>query len=399
VRFLHTADWHVGKVLKGHDRLPEHRAVLAEIVSLAAAEEVDAVIVAGDLFESAVPHPEAQALVWRTLIELRATGAEVIVVAGNHDNAAVFDALSPLFAGLGVTVAGRVRRPAEGGVVRFRARSTGEPVEVALLPYQSQRGIVTSQHLMDATSGAARHAQVYADRMAQVISALTVGLSAEAVRIVAAHAHVRGGLLGGGEREAQTIFDYGIDAVSFGSAPHYVALGHLHRPQSIPGGCPIHYSGSPVQVDFGEVGDATSVNVVEATPTTRAKVSARTITSARRLRTVEGTLDELLARAGEFGEDLLRIRVRGTPRTADLAERVRAAHPHALEVRVEAPVAVAADRPVTDHRRSPHELFAGYLAASGIADGRLTALFAELLHDDAAAGAELLAGGALGAGG
>jgi len=387
VRFLHTADWHVGKVLKGRDRIEEHRRVLGEIVTIAGDHAVDAVIVAGDLFESALPTPEAQGLVWSTLVSLRGTGAEVIAVAGNHDNGAMFEALSPLFARLGITVVGRLRRPAEG-VVRFRARSTGEPVEVALLPYQSQRGIVTSLHLMDESGGAAQQAQAYAERLGRIISALTAGLSADAVRIVAGHAHVRGGLLGGGEREAQTIFDYGIDAAAFGSGLHYVALGHLHRAQRLPAGSPVHYCGSPVRVDFGEVGDATSVNVVEASPSTAARVEAVPVRSARGMRTIEGTLAEVLAWSGRTGEDLLRVRVRDTPRVVGLAEQVREALPEALEVRIEAPVAADAPRVPTDHRRSPHELFAEFLAATGVADGRLEALFAELLHDEAAAAAD-----------
>jgi len=77
VKLLHTADWHLGKVLKGLPRLDEQAAVLAEIVAVAAAEAVDLVVVAGDVFDSAAPAPEAQRLAWTTLLALRATGAEV----------------------------------------------------------------------------------------------------------------------------------------------------------------------------------------------------------------------------------------------------------------------------------------------------------------------------------
>src|SRR4051812_40625810 len=129
MRFLHTSDWHVGKILKGHDRLEEHRAVLGELVGLAQTHDVDGVVVVGDLFETALPSPEAQKLVWETLMALRASGAEVLVVAGNHDNANLFEAMSNVFGALGITMVGRPRRPDEGGMVRFRARSTGEPVE------------------------------------------------------------------------------------------------------------------------------------------------------------------------------------------------------------------------------------------------------------------------------
>ena len=127
-----------------------------------------------------------------------------------------------------------------------------------------------------------------------------------------------------------------------------------------------------------------------------------TITKSRRLRTVEGTLAEVLALAGRTGDDLLRVRIRDTPRAVGLAEQVREALPDALEVRIDASAASPASgasedrRSATDHRRSPHELFAEYLAGTGVQDQRLVALFAELLHDEAAAGADAgsAAGGA-----
>ena len=112
MRFLHTSDWHVGKTLKGHSRLPEQQAVLAEIVRLAAEHEVDAVLVAGDLYETASPTAEAQQLVVRTLLALRGTGAEVVAIAGNHDHAPTLDAYRPLADAAGITLVGRVRRPA-----------------------------------------------------------------------------------------------------------------------------------------------------------------------------------------------------------------------------------------------------------------------------------------------
>ncbi|MFS8500163.1 MAG: DNA repair exonuclease, partial [Micromonosporaceae bacterium] len=92
MKILHTSDWHVGKVLKGQSRAEEHAAVLAELVEIARAEQPDLVLVAGDLFDSAAPTPAATALVTRALTALRGTGAEVVAIAGNHDNGPALDA-------------------------------------------------------------------------------------------------------------------------------------------------------------------------------------------------------------------------------------------------------------------------------------------------------------------
>src|SRR6266581_8125129 len=93
MKILHTADWHVGKVLKGRDRHDEHVAVLASIVRAARDEDVDVVLIAGDLFETAAPSPRAQGLVMRTLMALREDGRLVVAIAGNHDNQHLLDAV------------------------------------------------------------------------------------------------------------------------------------------------------------------------------------------------------------------------------------------------------------------------------------------------------------------
>lgn len=376
MKLLHTSDWHVGKILKGLPRLDEQRAVLGGIVDLARRETVDLVVVAGDLYESAVPPPDAQALVWSTLLDLKETGADVVVISGNHDNAAQFEALRPLAAAAGITILGRVRRPDEGGVVEITTRA-GERAKVAALPFLSQRYVVRAAQLM--SGDAAEHAGSYAERCRLLLDGLCTGFGADTVNIVVAHAMVRGGRLGGGERDAQTIEDYYVDPTAFPVTAHYVALGHLHRTQPLPGGAPIWYSGSPIQVDFGEGGDDKHAIVVEASAGRPAEVRPVRLEHVRRLRTVEGTLAELRAHTG-LADDLLRVVV-NEPARAGLADDVRELLPNAIDVRIAA--AVTTDEPApTRTGLTPHELFATYLATQGVEDDRVVRLF-NRLYDEA----------------
>jgi DNA repair protein SbcD/Mre11 len=377
VKLLHTSDWHVGKVLKGVPRLDEQRAVLGGIAELARREAVDLVVVAGDLYESAVAPPDAVALVWSTLLDLRDTGAAVIVIAGNHDNAAHFEALRPLAAAAGITILGRVRRPDDGGVVELTT-AAGERVKVAALPFLSQRYVVRAAQLM--SGNAAEHAGTYADRCRLLIDGLCAGFAADTVNIVVAHAMVRGGRLGGGERDAQTIEDYYLDPTAFPATAHYVALGHLHRTQQLPGAAPIWYSGSPIQIDFGEGGDDKHAVIVEARAGRPAEVRSIRLDHVRRLRTLEGTLAELRARAGGTGDDLLRVVINEAAR-AGLADDVRELFPNAVDIRIAAPA--AGDRIETPSRAglAPGQLFAGYLLSQGVSDERVEALFARLLDE------------------
>jgi DNA repair protein SbcD/Mre11 len=382
LRFLHTSDWHVGKTLKGHDRLPEQREVLAEIVRIAAEQRVDAVLVAGDLYETATPGAEAQQLVVRTLLALRDTGAQVIAIAGNHDHAPTLDAYRPLAGAAGITLVGRVRRPAEGGVVSFDAASDGAPVRVAALPFLSQRYAVRAAELLANTP--AENSAGYDAWVRGIVAALARGFEPGAVNVVLTHLTVTGAAFGGGERQAQSIFEYHVPAVAFPADAHYVALGHLHRRQSVPAACPVHYSGAPLRVDFGEVDSTPVVLVVEATPDTPARVTDVPVTSARRLRTLRGTLAEL-STVEVDPADLLKVVVT-EPARAGLREEVRELLPGALEVHVERSEPAAArtpERASTD--REPGDLLHDYLASRDVRDPRVEALFARL-HDEVLAG-------------
>ena len=113
MKILHTSDWHVGKVLKGQSRYDEHKAVLAQVVEIAQAERPDLVLVAGDLYDTAAPSPQAVRLVVRALKALSQIAESVVVVGGNHDNGAALDALRPWAEAAGITLRGSVRDPDE----------------------------------------------------------------------------------------------------------------------------------------------------------------------------------------------------------------------------------------------------------------------------------------------
>ncbi len=387
MKFLHTSDWHVGKTLKGRNRLAEQAAVLKEIVEIAEREAVDAVLIAGDLYETSVPSAEAQRLVVHTLIALHSIGAEVLTMAGNHDHAATFEAYRPLMAAAGIHLLGQPRAIDNGGVISFAARSTGEPVNVAVLPFLTTRYAVRAAELLTQTP--AEHAGAYEQQVRDIIDHLKTGFTDDAVNIFMAHLTITGGAMGGGERAAQTIFDYYVPATAFGPDPHYVALGHLHRRQALPAACPVHYSGSPIALDFGEQENTNVVLLVEVSPTTPASVTDIPITAGHRLRTVRGTVAQLAADAESYGEDYLRVYVQ-EPTRAGLRDEVIGVLPNALEVRIDPQFAAPAERPAPPDRtdRSPLELFDQFCAERQIVDPRLDALFTELLDDVTSATAE-----------
>ena len=371
VRILHTSDWHVGRRIRGRDRSEEHRAVLSEIAGLARDNEVDLTLVAGDIFDTSSPTPIAEQIVWSTLLEL-AEIAPVAVVAGNHDNQARLDAVAPLLAMAGITMVGSPRAPNDGGVVSI----DGLGVKLALLPFVSQRGIVKVEDIMG--SDPDQHAGAYEQRLHRIVDALTDAMTADTVNVVVGHLTVYGALAGGGERQAH-IFGYALPASVFPGHLSYVALGHLHRQQKMPHSGAVWYSGSPLQLDFGEVADTKGALLVEATPGLPSKVTSLSLTSGTRLAIARGTLDEVLARSDEFADAYVKVELTEKA-SVGLADEVRKAIPGAVEVILGNPNPV---KKTTISRQSlqPADAFHTYLKEKSRDDKEVESLFAELLDE------------------
>lgn len=376
---LHTSDWHVGKTIRGNSRADEHRAVLGEITAIAAERAVDLVVVAGDLFETAAPSPESEQIVYRALLDLADTGATVAVVSGNHDNAHRLRAVAPVFERGQVHLLTEPTRPDAGGVRRLTLRS-GEDLSLAMLPFVSQRGIVKADALMG--DAAFAHAQAYADTLSRLIGRLCDELDPGLPALLVTHAFVLGGALGGGERAAHLVDEYAVVTQSFPATVGYVALGHLHRAQKLPGATAIHYCGSPLQLDFGETSEAKQVNLVDLAVGKPAKVTPVDLTQGSRLFTLSGTVAQIVdAAAGLPDTGWFRARV-SEPRRVGLADELRARMGDRGERLVDVLV-TATEAPGPDPRRSregrsPHELFEQFLAERAVDDPRLLALFDDL---------------------
>lgn len=377
MKLLHTSDWHVGKTIRGRSRHEEHVAVLGEIVGYVTEHQVDVVMVAGDLFETASPNAESEALVYRTLLALGQSGAKVVVIAGNHDHPYRLGAVAPVLAEVGVTVVPHVRRASEGGVIEV-VTASGERANIALIPFLSQRGIVRVDDLME--SDATGQVQKYAARYRTIVDLLSQEMADDAINVVVAHAYVDQALSGGGERAAHMGADYAVAPSVFGSQLHYVALGHLHRPQRIAGATQIYYCGSPMALDFGEVDQDKQVNLVEAHLGVPAKVTVLPLTGGRPLRTVRGTLADVAAVAPELADCWVRVELRETAR-AGLADEVRELIPNAVDVSVVDPERMPAKVRESRANKSPRELFEAFCASRDHHDERVLRLFDELLGD------------------
>jgi exonuclease SbcD len=329
MRLLHTGDWHVGKAIRGRSRMEEFGDALREVVGVAVQEGVDAVLVAGDLYEHRSPAPEADAAVFEALVRLHEAGIPVVAIPGNHDSALRLEALAKLLRPIGVTMVPRVVPPVDGGLVEVLSRDGSEAALVACVPFVPERRFGDAAALFDSTE---EWFQSYAEGMGRLLAAMTEPFRRDRVNVLLAHLFTDGAIPGGGEHQITIGIEYAVSPSRLPATASYVALGHVHRPQSVRGApSPTRYAGSLLQLDFGEREQTKSVTVVEASPGRPAKIREVALSAGRRLVDVEGTLDEVIAKGAVLEDAFLRVFVSTDGPVPGIAERVRDALPNAVD--------------------------------------------------------------------
>ncbi len=334
MRILHTSDWHVGKRLGRYDRLDETRDAIEELASIADAEAVDLVVHSGDLFDRPVPPMEALQAGLAGLVRLTGGGARpVVVVAGNHDSADLFEALAPFLAGWKIHLVGAIKGPAEGGVLTLETGAG--PALVACLPFLREGRVV------DFMAGTDRWYGQYAERVRRLTEAyseyLVAEAGSEAVSVLVAHFMVTGARVGGhgaprGERALHMGEAYAVGEGAIPPSLGYVAMGHIHAPQPVPGAnVPAEYAGSLLALDFGEAGEEKRVVIVDAAPARPATVRSIPVTSGRRLVQVSGTWEEISART-DLADAYLDLRVETNGPEPGLDALAREAFPYLVKV-------------------------------------------------------------------
>lgn len=335
MKVLHTSDWHVGKRLDRHDRMSEHAAVIEDVLRIADAEDVDLIVHSGDLFDRPAPPVEAMRLALDGLVRLaRNGGRPVVVVAGNHDSPELFETLSRFLAPFGVHLVGRIKSPGDGGIVTVET-GAGR-AHVACFPFLRAAQTVDFMASVDSWYG------TYADRIRRITESYAEALSeypdGEA-RILVAHFMV-GGVkvrtgVPRGERDLHIGEAYAATEQSIPRAVDYVAMGHIHAPQPVPGApVPAEYAGSLLQLDFGEAGEEKRVVIVEVRPGVHATTRSVAVQGGRSLVQVSGPWSDISAR-NDLDDAYLDLTVTTDGPEPGLMDEARDRFDHVVKVRAE----------------------------------------------------------------
>ncbi|WP_433759057.1 exonuclease SbcCD subunit D [Nocardia sp. CA-135398] len=321
MRMLHTSDWHIGRTFHGVDLLADQAAALAAIAELVAAESVDVVVLPGDVYDRSIPSADAIAVCIQGFEAIRAAGAQIVATSGNHD--------SPTRLGAGASFA------AAGGLhLRTTVAAADQPVLLSDehgviacygIPYLEPEITRAELDVPQARS----HAEILDAAMSRIRADIAERPGTRTV--VLAHAFVVGGEATGSER---SISVGGVETVPLSAFDgiDYVALGHLHSPQTLSES--VRYSGSPLPYSFAETSHRKAVWLVDLDATGLHSVQRRDLPLVRGLSRLTGTLDELLSDAAYSGaeEHYVSATLTDYARPVDAMRKLRERFPHAVHV-------------------------------------------------------------------
>lgn len=327
MKILHTSDWHLGRYLHEHSLLQDQQAFLDFLISHIKAEKYAALIIAGDIYDRAVPAPEAVQLFSTFLGKLHAACPELIVciLSGNHDSPGRLGFAAELLRNQNIHIATDPKKVSEPVVIR----NEGEQLRLYMIPFlfPGEYGFTPEGERLS-----------HEDSIRQAINMINNDIESrpkqtesgsEAVHILAAHVFTTGG----GSSDSERIFvgTAGQVSAKLFESFNYTALGHLHKPQKISD--TIHYSGSPIAYSFSEAGDQKQMLAITIDGGAVSDVAAVPVPEFRKMKRFEGTFQELLNGIADLKDAYLDITLLDEDVLINPMSRLQEVYPYLLSLR------------------------------------------------------------------
>ena len=272
MKFIHTSDWHLGKSLEGHSRIEEQEQFCDDFVKLVDDNDIDMVIIAGDIYDTSNPPAQAEKLFYKTVSRLANNGQRcVLVIAGNHDNPERLAAITPLAHEQGIIILGYPLSSTQKAKYRgfeiidakegcLKVNINGEEATIITLPYPSEKRL---NEAIGNPSNDEEAQQTYSQRVGQIFRELEKNFENDTINIAVSHIFVVGGEETESERPIQLGGSLLVEKKDLPTKAQYIALGHLHKPQKASHRLNAYYSGSPIQYSKDERSYAKGANIVD----------------------------------------------------------------------------------------------------------------------------------------
>ncbi|MBA3996235.1 MAG: exonuclease subunit SbcD [Candidatus Accumulibacter sp.] len=398
MRILHTSDWHLGQHFMGKSRQAEHQALITWVLEQVETQAVDAVLIAGDIFDTGTPPSYARELYNQLVGQLYKAGVPLLVLGGNHDSPATLGESRELLAHLGTTVIGATHADPATQVIVLPQRN-GEPgCIVCAIPFVRPRDVLQSQAGQSAEDKQLSLQTAIQEHYSAVFAAAVEGQQALAVQLgpnfgrqlpIIATGHLT--TVGASSSESvREIYVGALEAFPTSAFPpvDYIALGHIHRPQKVGGLENIRYCGSPIPLGFDEAKQGKEMLLVDIDSDGLKAVTVLPVPRFQALVAVSGNLETLAGAIGAAAAEgtrerpaWLEVTVAEDDYLADLPARIEAlTEGWPVEVlrirrlRGNAIARLAAEARETLDELSPHDVFARRLQQEELSDEMQSAL-------------------------
>lgn len=299
MKILHTADWHIGKKLHKYDLSKDFDFFIAWLCEQVEKEQVDVVLISGDVFDLANPSSEARQQYYQSLIRLGRLGCSLVITGGNHDSPAMLNAPAEILKELNMHVIGGMPENLENLIIPLENKNKEVECIVAAIPYlreadlrQAKEGQTYEARLEAVQLGI----EQYFSKAIEFCKAKFSGIPA----IAMGHLFATGAISSESEREIQIGNQAAFNALRFGDFFNYIALGHIHKPQQVNAIKPTFYSGSPLPLSFSERNDQKRILLLDTCETWTPK--SLPIPVFRGLLKISGNLQELKNKLNNLGE-------------------------------------------------------------------------------------------------
>ncbi|MFZ5957500.1 exonuclease subunit SbcD [Pseudomonas knackmussii] len=331
MRILHTSDWHLGQHFMGKSREAEHRAFCRWLVEQVRENDVDAVLIAGDIFDTGAPPSYAREQYNRFIVELRETGAALVVLGGNHDSVAMLEESRELLAVLGTRVVAAVGTDLDQQLLVLPQRDGTPGALLCAIPFIRPRDLLSSQagqSAQDKQLALQQGIQAHYQALFALAEAKRAELGGQLPIVATGHLTTVGASASESVRE---IYVGSLEAFPTSAFPQadYIALGHIHRPQKVGGLEHIRYCGSPIPLSFDEARQTKEVLLVDLDESGLRAVAPLPVPCFQHLQSLAGNLESLpaaLAEAARLGTSVqpvwLEVLVREDDYLSDLQVRI-----------------------------------------------------------------------------
>lgn len=277
MRILHTADWHLGKNLEGQSRMDEQEKFLNDFVNIVEENNIDLIMIAGDIYDNPNPPARAEMMFYNTLKRLSKNGERLtLVISGNHDNPDRLVAAGPLAREHGIIMVGTpktvvqcgdygVHKVLESGEGFIEIEINNEKAVILTIPYPSEKRL--NEVIYNSMDEEEEKAKSYSERIFSLFDSLKNHYREDTINLVISHLFAMGSEESGSERSIQLGGSYIVDGKCFPKEAQYVALGHVHKPQIVPGtNKKARYCGSPIHYNKKEINFEKKCFIIDVRP-------------------------------------------------------------------------------------------------------------------------------------